>query len=499
MPADNMTITANWTTGSDDAKGNNGTRDDLYASLTIAPGGALTVDKLFNDNINGAPAVLIKSTTDGTGSLIHSYDNVPATIQRYIPLPAASEDRYHTVSVPLTQASDPRSGLFMWSYLYSFNNVTQAWDPLGTSIYTPLNVNQGYLQYKYPGPTDWDQDTTYSFAGPINNGAFTCNVKYSDVLDNHNLVPNPYASAIDWKAASGWTKTNIYDAIWIYDSESGNYAAYGNDAGTNGATQYIPVGQAFMVSASAASPALSMNNDVRVHNTQAFYKNTDDVVDLLRIKTEANYRGDEVVVRFKEESTPAFDGDYDVTKFYGREEAPQLYTMSEDSKTLSINSLPFTPEVIVIPVGFKLSVSGLCTLEASSIESFDPSVTIFLEDMLTGDMTDLRLNPEYSFFHDTGNDPMRFKLIFNGTTAITEENTGDIQLYYADEHLYLNLSNEISGPVEVSVYNVNGQLEMSTRANTGTSVIRVPGLSFGAYMVRVISDDRSLVRKIMVN
>ncbi len=533
MPGNNATVIANWGFPRDGSEvlssnlieGNNkfdkktgpvsgkgaslksGIRDDLYASLTIAPGGELTVDKLFNDNINEAPAVLIQSTSDGTGSLLHDYDDVPATIQRYIPLTSGAP-KYHLVSVPLTQASNPVSNLFLWSYLFEFNATDQEWVALGTPTNTPLNVDQGYMIYKYPGAKEWQSDTTYSFAGPINNGTFNCNVSYPDEGDNKSLVPNPYASAIDWdfitSPGSGWTKDNIYKGIWIWSpsagalANSGNYATYIDGVGTLGGSRYIPVGQSFFVSASAANPDLSMTNDVRVHNSQAFLKTTDDIVDVLRINTFANESRDEIVVRFLEESTTSFDGEFDITKFYGPTEVPQLFTTSEDSKNLTINSIPFTPDVIVIPMSFKLGVSGLCTLEASSIESFDPSITIFLEDLLTGDMIDLRLNPEYSFFHDPDNDPMRFKLIFNGTTTIAEEHTENLQAFYADGSLFINMSEEHAAGAKLSVYNVNGQLEMTATVSSGNSFIRVPGLSFGVYMVQVVSNNKSVIRKIMV-
>jgi hypothetical protein len=506
MPANNVTVTANWGGSQDNLNSivlsenqslKNNTRDDLYASLTIASGGRLTVDKLYNDNSNGAPAIVIQSDADGTGSLLHDYDNVPATIQRYIPGAG-----YHFVSIPLTNDASPTSSLFMWSYLFEYDQLSQDWDPLGISTTTPLSVNKGYMAYKYPGPAKWQADTTYSIAGPINNnttGVFACNVTYPGVDDNHSLVPNPYPSAIDWDAASGWTKTNIFDAIWIWDHSEGNYAAYGSQAGTNGATRYIPVGQSFMVSASAASPVLSMFNDVRVHNSQAFYKETKEVVDLLRIKASANNYSDELVVRFKDASTPGFDGQWDVTKFYGNSDAPQVYTLSDDLKELSINSLPYTEGVISIPLAFKLELSGLCTFEASSLESFDPAIDIQLIDLLTGNQTDLRQNPGYTFMHDESNEPLRFKLLFNGSTGIEDLANDNMLAYYSNQMLYLNIPAEINGSAKVLLYNINGQLEYQTTINSREANINIPKLSFGTYIVKLISTDQTYTRKLLVD
>ncbi len=144
---------------------------------------------------------------------------------------------------------------------------------MGTSTTTPLPVDQGYLIY-YPG-----ENTTFSFAGKANNGAFAAAVSYPAAGNNYNLVPNPYPSAIDWDAAA-WTKTNMHAAIYMYNTASsgtGNvvwasYVAGSSGVGVNDGTNIIPAGQAFFVQSNAADPVLSMTNDVRVHSAQNFYK-----------------------------------------------------------------------------------------------------------------------------------------------------------------------------------------------------------------------------------
>jgi hypothetical protein len=180
------------------------------------------------------------------------------------------------------------------------------------------------------------------------------------------LIPNPYPSAIDWDASSGWTKTNIDDAIWIWNPTAGNYATYGSAVGTLNATSEIPVGQAFFVRASATAPALIMNNDVRVHSNQAFFKNKEQQNNVLRIQTLANNYSDEIVVRFRDGATNNFDSQYDAGKMFGMGGSPQLYSMSADGQQLSINSIPATTEQVSIPLGFELETNGEVTFVASS-------------------------------------------------------------------------------------------------------------------------------------
>jgi hypothetical protein len=468
----------------------NGSRNELFSSLTLAPLASLTVDKLFNDHEEGAAAIIVKSSSTGTGSLIHNSNDVPATIERYISGPG-----YHLVSVPFTQAANPVSGWFLWSYLYEFVPGT-GWQPLGAPTSTPLNVDQGYMVYKYPGPEEWSADTTYSMEGPMNNGLFT--VAVSGVAGNHNLVPNPYPSAIDWDA-SGWTKNDLYDAIWIWNPGSGNYAAYGSQAGTNGATKDIPVGQSFFVQASNAGAALAMNNNVRIHSSQPFFKDTKEVENLLRIKARANNYSDEIIVRFMEGSTNNFDGQYDAAKMFGLEDAPQLYSMADDDIKLSINSLPFQEEAIEIPIGFQTEFSGDVVFEFTSVDSFDPEVSLYLHDQLTGVITNLRTTPQYAFTHSEENDPLRFKLSFNDATSVYEPDMFNIQAYFYGQMLHLYITEEIRSESQVNIYNASGQAVYSGNVKPGKSSVSVPVLPQGVYMIQVINDKQTVVRKALYN
>ena len=312
-------------------------------TLIIPYDGQLTVNSTLENN----GSLTIESNSAGTGSLIHSTDNVNATIQRYITgSTSLSAMTYHLVSVPLTQASSPTSNLFLGSYLYYFdetqNSADNGWVNMGTSTTNPLTVTRGYMIY-YPAGSN----TTYSFTGPMNNGSLTATTSYTTtagaVNKGFNLVPNPYPSAIDWEA-SAWTKTNIDNAIYVWNSgvSTTNYASYINGSSTNGGSRYIAPGQSFFVHANALSPALTMDNNVRLHNSVSFLKNDSILPDLLKIHADAVGASDEIVVRFADGATAGFDSQWDAFKMSGGTNAPQLYSVTADSISLAINSLPLS-------------------------------------------------------------------------------------------------------------------------------------------------------------
>ncbi|MDD4373042.1 MAG: S8 family serine peptidase [Bacteroidales bacterium] len=467
-------------------------------SVTIEPTKSLTVIAT-TDNQAGTAALFLQSDATGTASLLHNTADVDMTIQRYLSGDANTANaKYHTVSVPLTAGSNPQTGLFMGSYLYRFDFAIQDYVSMGTSTTTPLEVDEGYLLY-YP-----NDNITYDFAGKANNGNFATAVEYG-VPFNYNLVPNPYPSAIDWDAASGWTKTNMNNAIYIYNTaqSTGNgedinvvWASYVNGTGANGGSRYIPAGQAFFVQSNAAAPALSMTNEVRVHNSQAFYKNTTEETETLRLFAHSGDFTDEIVVRYLPESSIDFDGQYDALKFKNWNTAPNIYSLTPDKTELSINSIPYSAETYVMEVGFERGEAGEAVIEVQGMESFGDWVTIFLEDLLTGVRIDLREQNSYRFIHETDNDPLRFTLWFMGVTSTDElSNANDIRIWSAEQMLFL--SHFADAPAQLEVFDLQGRLLYSKKLN-GTGSTSVSELPLDQVLIVRLSSNLSVTNQKVV-
>ncbi|MDA3943785.1 MAG: S8 family serine peptidase [Bacteroidetes bacterium] len=461
-------------------------------SVTVQPTKNLTVNATI-DNQAGTAALFLQSDATGTASLLHHTDNVDMTIQRYLSGDANTANaKYHTVSVPLTTGSNPQTSLFMGSYLYRFDFVTQNYVSMGTSTTTPLDVDEGYLLY-YP-----NDNITYDFAGKANNGSFAAAVDYG-VGDHYNLVPNPYPSAIDWDAASGWTKTNMNNAIYVYNtgsSSQGNivWASYVGGTGTNSGSRYIPAGQAFFVQSNTAAPALAMTNEVRVHNSQAFFKEKTEETETLRLFAHSGDFTDEIVVRYLPESSYDFDGQYDALKFKNWSAAPNIYSLTPDKTELSINSIPYSTETYLMEVGFEWNGSGEAAIEVQGMESFGEWVTIFLEDLLTGARIDLHDQNTYTFIHEADNDPLRFALRFMGVTGADElSNTeNDTRIWSADRMLYL--SHFGKAPTLVEVFDLQGRLLYSQKLN-GNSSSSIGELPLDQVLIVRLSSNESVTNQ----
>ena len=456
-------------------------------TLSIAPNAALTVDgEITNDG-----TLLIMSTVDGSGSLLQNNDDVPAIVQVYTS--GGSRDRstynYHLISIPLSD-NIAASESFMGAYLWQFEANASAGEEW-TGVQDPttvLDVRHGYLGYVA------QSNNTYSFDGDLKNGDFTSDIS-TTLSGNYNLIPNPYPAAIDWDDVI-LTGSNLESSIWFFNSQTGNYLAYngGDPAGAN----IIPIGQAVFVKASGDNPVLQFDNSVCVHDDKAFYKNKSEIKDKLHITVSANNSSDEAYVRFREDGSNAYDNKNDASKLQGFEGSPQLYSMSSDDQKLSINTMLMSTEPISIPLGFELSEAGEACLIFEYLDSFSPDIDIYLRDLHTNNLINLRLTNSYCFDHDTENLALRFVLHFGDVTEITENGAqNNAQIWNKHDNIYINIPGEFGNSANVGVYGVLGNSLMETFVKLDSPTV-IPCRNKGLVIIRVNTKTNQYTRKLFI-
>jgi photosystem II stability/assembly factor-like uncharacterized protein len=473
----------NWNTNAVPLSGDNVSIPDVTNDPVIASGNAADCKSLTVEN----NAIL---TVQSGGSLITAgtvSGNV--TIQREVTGSSTlTANKYHLVSVPLATSNNSLSSLFSGSYLYEYLPASNTWLGIGTSSTTALNETMGYMTY-YPGAT-----TTYSFTGVPNTGTFLPTVTYPGnavEVGNYALVPNPYPSNIDWNASTGWTKTFIGTSTWIYNN--GNYGVWNGSSGTNGASRYIAVGQAFFVQTIAANPSLVMDNSVRTHSAATFLKNTETVAEQLRVSAVANGMADELLVGFGETNSNDYNPNEDAAKFYGSEDAPQIYTMAGENK-VTINALGNLSNGAIVPFNFETKFTGVINLTFANIESFDQSTNIYLKDELTNQTINLRNQPVYTFSHNPENAANRFKLFFSGTIGIEETSVDANKMWIAGNTVYINAPDLNGQQALVEVFNVSGQKLLNN--TLALNEITTFELNFeGFVIVKLTSGQKVLTTK----
>ena len=447
------------------SSGSSATCNNLYinpnASLTVASGGSL----INNGTVNGV--ISIQRTITGSSNL--------------------ESNAYHLVSVPLHPDNNSLSELFLGSYLYGYDPDENEWSPMGTSTSVELNETLGYMIF-YP-----DVSTTYTFTGQPNTGTFAPTVTYAGNSGGNNfaLVPNPYPSNIDWNAASGWTKTNIGNSIWVYNN--GNYAIWDGSNSTNDGSRFIAVGQAFFVQTTAENPELVMDNDVRTHTSAAFLKNHVVPANQLRVKAMANNMQDEIIAGFADGKSAAYDPLEDALKLFGAEDAPQLYTLAGDSK-VSINQLAELNGSAAVPMYFETEFNGEVNFEFSQLESFPADLKIRLEDKITGQWVNLRETSQYIFTHSPANTADRFVLHFGSAAGISEPVQDKVKMWAANNSLYLSTPELAGEKACIELFNTAGQIILEK--NLTLNALQQFNLTAkGVVLVRITLSDRLLTAK----
>jgi len=217
--------------------------------------------------------------------------------------------------------------------------------------------------------------------------------------DGWNLLGNPYASTIDWDAA-GWTKTNVNDAIYIWDGEAGQFRSYVNGVGTNGGNSLIPSSQAFYVQTNASLPVLQCTEAVKSTTDEPFiYKS--EPQQFVRFKLSVEGYQDETVVRFNDQATQAFDGSYDAGKTANQETySPSLFTML-DSLAFCINTIPLDDE-IEIPILFQVNWNYTYDFEITEIANLPSNYCFQLVDLDSNETYVLDTNVSFQLQLNTG-------------------------------------------------------------------------------------------------
>ncbi|MFZ4741474.1 MAG: T9SS type A sorting domain-containing protein, partial [Bacteroidales bacterium] len=149
-----------------------------------------------------------------------------------------------------------------------------------------------------------------------------------------------------------------------------------------------------------------------------------------------------------------------------------------------------------IPVNIKLGVADNVSLTASEFNNFDSNVSIKLEDVLTGNIQDLRQNPVYSFAASANENANRFVLHFGmSSNSINETSNNNTNIYAYGKTIYVNTTESVK---EISVYNMLGQQITSKVGNNKEINSIAINKASAFYMVRVITDKATYCEKVFI-
>lgn len=453
--------------------------------MRVEPGTCIKVETGTKLDISGGGNLVLKSDATGDASLIDlgsvTYSGGgTAKVERYL-----DNGKWHMISSPISSAV---SGMFTGDYLQEHHESSNLYtDIIPTNI--PLNIMQGYALWTVDAAA-----TTEVFSGTTNTGQISQGFTKSGL--GWNLVGNPYPSVLDWEKVA--ITTNLGGAIYLFDPTENTYKYYLKGATTgNTTTQFIPSGQGFFVRAMTGAGTLTLDNTARVHGGQNFYK-SDETNQMLLIKATGNGITTQTAIRFNTEATQQADRLYDVYKIMtSSPDVPNVYTQVGNEK-MAINTLPAVAGNETVPMYFEAGMDGTYTFDASEIESLDPDLPVFLEDVAIDYFQNLRTNPSYSFAHTSGA-VKDFKIHFKDVTGIETPETLQVACYLSNNLLYVNFTEQemanMPGGAMLSVYSVTGQQLLQTKITQQVNTIPFRA-SQAIYLVRITSDNQNFSTKI---
>ncbi|WP_298363713.1 hypothetical protein [uncultured Lutibacter sp.] len=485
------------------------------SNLTIAGGRTLTVNGNITNSV-GYLGFLLKSTTDGTASLIHNTDNVQATVERYI---SGNAEDWHLLSSPVSNQTIVGSNwLPSGSYgngtgydLYVWDEPTPCWvyqpnlsaTPSWSTVHPASNFvpGRGYL-YSVE-----EENPTNEFKGNLNNGTIsypiTANSTADPLLKGFNLIGNPYPSAIDWKSSSGWTRSNLIDSgggydMWIWNPAANNYGVFNSSGttGTNSVNQYIASMQGFFVRAES-NANISMTNNVRLHTGASNWMKPSKSTNILssvkvRITSDSGLGFDEVLFQFGHNSN-----EFGAAKLFSTiKEAPSTY-LNVGKENLSVRYLTDTIDNPMVPIMFKPGKDGKYTLNIEV--DYGSYNYLILEDKKTETLHNLLENPNYKFQATLKDNNDRFVVHFKPIESIPEVSLDlSALIYYNENQVIVDLSS-VKEKTNVKIVDMLGRLILSkTVEGNNIHYFNVPKTT-QILIVTAKSENKIKRKKILIN
>ena len=462
------------------------------ASLTIDYNGGLTV----SNNLDNDGTLTINSTADGTGSLIVNGTATGDVIQeRYIAAATWGEwdDGWHFLSSPVpdypilsnfTVATTADYDFYAWSEV---NNLWINFKTGDTPSFETVNGSNNFeLGHGYLAA--YKNTDTKEFTGTINVGDVS--ISNLDVTGSVNyyswhLLGNPFTSALTWY--TDWTTTSISGTAKIWNEGNKSYTTLsGGDP--------IPATNGFMVQATADDASLTIPASKRVHNSQAFYKNSRYEYPIMKLKANNmdNPSAQESEIRFNPESTNEWDMEFDSDFLSGY--APFFYSLIDD-RPMAVNSMPDYSENTIIPFTFIKNEGLNFSIEMYEVENMDMDVWLY-DNKLNKDHN-LTQSPVYYFTAFENDNNERFVIHFSplGIDDDVQTTAPTIQTYASNNTLYI-LNPEMKQGT-VTLYNLTGQKVTTYKLSGDTKQQITINTNNMINIVKIQTDNEVISEKVI--
>jgi hypothetical protein len=475
----------------------------VSGNISVASG--VTIQLQGTLNVSGGSlafeneaSLLQEDTIPNTGTIVYRRNSQPMWLYDYTywSSPVAAQN--------VKQFSPNTNLIRFYTYQGGVNWVrvfpNQAAFDAGSATMTP---GRGYI-IRAPGSGvpqfyafgDPSGPTVYPgvFNGVPNNGTYTApiNITASNVF---NFVGNPYPSALDIHEFLldpdnlGVIERTIY--LWTHNTpitnnnyNAGDYATYNfmggvtSDPGTgtsapntginnNAPTRYLASGQGFIVYGQT-NGSVRFTNAMRVGgNNNNFFRMAAPEANLtseqkhrlwLNMTNHQNLN-QQLMVGFHSNASIGYDDGYD-SKSPASSYGLRFYSLL-DAVPLSIQAkgLPFD-FTETFPLGYQIQTGGEFTIALTQWDPFFGNQAVYLEDMLTGIVHDLKAGA-YTFVTENGQHHQRFRVRFTNETLGVESPTAKASVVVFQNPGQLTVQSVSSGLQAIKMFDMTGRLIFS--------------------------------------
>ncbi len=397
----------------------------------------------------------------------------------------------------------------------SGGGANNLWQPLtatetGRGFITRVKEQVPFTDATTPGTIQM------KFTGAANNGDITVGVVNNpsnpDGGSSHNLLANPYPSAID---AEKFLRENtaIDGVLYIWRSNLGsnnnNGTAYSQadysvytlagetttvpdiSASFNGK---IPSGQGFKVKSDVATGTVTFTNCMRLTGDNsvlfrnAFQTNSTAQVDRFKLNlTNSNGIFSQILVAYLEDGTLGYDRMYDAGR--NSVSTTQLYSILDNStRRLAINARPLFDVTDEVTLGVSKNNSNLelYSIALGQTEGvFAGNQNIYLYDQELQVYHDFS-NGAYMFQTQNNVSNNRFKVVYQVPLGVNNPNLSNASALLHNQQLIAQANSTIA---QVLVFDMQGRLVQTINGNN-TNQVQAPFYQAqGVYVAHCLLQD----------
>lgn len=461
-----------------------------------------------NLTIESGASLTIESTETASGSLIVTGTSTgTVTYNRWL-----QAIYYQLISSPVNPSgwNNPNN---IYSFI-TYNEATDKWtaqDP----VPSVLENGRGYGMVA-------DVAGTVNFTGSLNNGDVTIALDKTEVnqfIYGWNLVGNPYTSALLIKSESALATTflsenapdeglgNIdasFQAVYVYDQtdykvigKAGFYPSQETALGQN----LVQAGQAFFVKAAYQGANLVFKREMQAHGPAVALKSGHKSWPGVQLNVSSGESHHYTMVTYQGNMTPGLDPGYDAGLFSTGGEI-ELFTrlVNDNGVRFMIQAVPdYDFEQNAVPVGVNFAKGGEVTF-SGFVVPLDGNYKIYLEDRLTGVLTDLSQDEYTVTLAANTKGTGRFFIVAAQATGIERpgEISDNLMVWASDRKIHIR--GELSGKATARLLDLNGRLIMETSLpDTRNNLVQAPVRTGGIYLLQVLDGNRQTTRKVVIN